>query len=74
MRRQLGIGLIAVGLSLMFLFFVQAAREGDASFGGVVLIGPIPIVFGSSPQIAMASMILAIILMAFSFLLMKRQI
>jgi uncharacterized protein (TIGR00304 family) len=73
MRRQLGAVLIALGLMLVFLFFIQAAMQGNASYGGVVLIGPIPIVFGSSPQMALASMLLAIILMTFSFLLMRRQ-
>jgi uncharacterized protein (TIGR00304 family) len=72
MRRQLGATLIALGLMLVFLFFIQAAMQGNASFGGVVLIGPIPIVFGSSPQMALASMLLAIILMALSFLLLIR--
>jgi uncharacterized protein (TIGR00304 family) len=32
-------------------------RSESAIFGGVILIGPIPIVFGSSPQMAMGSMI-----------------
>jgi uncharacterized protein (TIGR00304 family) len=60
--------LVASGLMLLFLFFIHSAMEGNASFGGVLLIGPIPIVFGSSPQMAIASVLLAIILMALSFL------
>ncbi len=55
---------------LLFLFLAQAAVKGNASFGGVVLIGPIPIIFGSSPQMAIASALLAIVLMSFSFLLL----
>lgn len=70
MRRQLGAVLIALGLMLVFLFFIQAAMQGNASYGGVVLIGPIPIIFGSSPRMALISMLLAIILMTFSFLLL----
>lgn len=70
MRRKLGAVFIALGLMLVFLFFIRAAMQGNASYGGVVLIGPIPIVFGSSPQMALASMLLAIILMTFSFLLL----
>lgn len=73
MRRQLGAILVAAGLMIVFLFFVQAATQGSASYGGVILIGPIPIVFGSSPQMALASMLLAIMLMAISFLLFWRR-
>lgn len=69
MRRQLGAVLIAMGLVLIFLLFVQAAMQGNASYGGVLLIGPIPIIFGSSPQMALVSVLMAIVLMAISFLL-----
>ncbi len=65
----MGAILVAAGLMLVLLFFIQAAMQGNASYGGVILIGPIPIVFGSSPQMALASMFLAIMLMALSFLL-----
>ncbi len=64
MRRQLVAILVAMGLMLIFSLFIQAAMQGDASYGGVLLIGPIPIIFGSSPQMALASMLLAIVLMA----------
>lgn len=65
--------LVAVGMMLVFLFFIQNAMQGSASYGGVVLIGPIPIVFGSSPQMALASMFLGLVLMALYFLLFWRQ-
>jgi len=42
-------------------------------FGGVILIGPIPIVFGSSPEMALASMLLALLILSFSYLLMRRR-
>ncbi len=68
--------MIASGLVLVFLFFIQAAMQGgtsygNASYGGVLLIGPIPIVFGSSPQMAVASMLLSMGLMVLSFLLFR---
>ncbi len=71
MKRQLGAILVIIGLMLMLIFslFIQAATQGNASYGGVLLIGPIPIIFGSSPQMAIASMLLAVVLMAVSFLL-----
>ncbi len=73
MRRQLGAVLIVAGMMLIFLFFLQAAMQGSASYGGVVLIGPIPIVFGSSPQMALASVFLGLVLIVLSFLLNKRR-
>ncbi len=88
--------MIASGLVLIFLFFIQAAMQGGAShgnvyhenipyenashkdvshrnvsYGGVLFIGPIPIVFGSSPQMAVASMLLSMGLMVLSFLLFR---
>lgn len=76
MKRQLGATSVIVGLMLIlisimliFSFFIQAAMQGNASYCGVLLIGPIPIIFGSSPQMAIASMLLALVLMAVSFLL-----
>jgi uncharacterized protein (TIGR00304 family) len=73
MRRQLGAILVVAGMMLVFLFFISAAIQGNASYGGVILIGPIPIVFGSSPQMALASMFLGLVLMVISFLLFRRQ-
>lgn len=69
MKRQLGAILVITGLMLILSFFIQAAMQGNASYGGVLLIGPIPIIFGSSPQMAIASMLFAVVLMAISFLL-----
>lgn len=71
MKRQPSAILVIMGLMLMLIssLFIQAAMQGNASYGGVLLIGPIPIIFGSSPQMAIASMLLAVVLMAISFLL-----
>jgi len=53
--------------------FMQAAWQGNANYGGVILIGPIPIVFGSNPGTAAAAMLLAVALMILSFLLFWRR-
>ena len=65
----LGIGLFLLGAFLMVLvLFLEAARgregEGKAEAGGVVIIGPVPIVFGSSERATKAVLILAIVLTA----------
>lgn len=71
MRRALGGLLIAAGIFLILASVTQIATEGG--HGGVILIGPIPVVWGSSPEMALASMLLAAALMLFSLLLMGRR-
>lgn len=61
-----GIALILIGFLLVFLGTVVAAsgEGGSVEGGGVIMIGPIPIVFGTSKGAATLAMVLAIILMA----------
>lgn len=72
----LGILLLFLGLVLLFANLASAGvvvdrsedlsrptvEERDRRFGGVVLVGPLPIVFGSSQRIAKYMMILGLIL------------
>ena len=44
----LGITLVFVGLAVLVGAYVVLG--GSGSFGGVILIGPIPIVFGAGPE------------------------
>ncbi|MCS7143842.1 MAG: TIGR00304 family protein [Archaeoglobaceae archaeon] len=46
-------------------------QEKERKFGGVVLIGPIPIVFGNT-KLAIVALILAIILMLLSIVFLMR--
>lgn len=51
----LGIALILVGISVLvaatlLLFLSGARREGKMKGGGAVIIGPIPIVFGTDKE------------------------
>ena len=80
----LGIALVFIAmLSFMFGFASTAAESIDLQFeknkhgiknkksvrgGGVILIGPIPIVFGSNWKIAITMMVLAILFIIFAFL------
>ena len=52
----LGVFLIVVGV-LWSAF--KGGREGSVEAGGVVFIGPIPIVFGSSERVAKYMLVLA---------------
>ncbi len=66
------VALLVVGLAMaiigILLLVVLSLRSGGRAEGGaVVLLGPIPIVFGSSPRIAILLMAMAIIIMAMYF-------
>jgi uncharacterized membrane protein len=56
---RLGIALVIMGFIMIF----AGALFSGAQFGGVVMIGPVPLIFGSSPGMNVISMVLAIILM-----------
>ncbi len=60
-----GIALILVGFLLVFLGTIVAASggKGDVEGGGVIMIGPIPIVFGTGEGAVTLAMVLAIIMM-----------
>jgi uncharacterized protein (TIGR00304 family) len=57
----LGIVLIILGMFILMLSLWRAG-EGRGEAGGVVIVGPVPIVFGTSQRIAATVMVLAIAL------------
>ena len=72
-----GIALIFIGFLMVFIGTLMTAASGetDVEGGGVIMIGPIPIVFGTSRGAATIAMILAVVLMALwliGALLMRR--
>ena len=60
-----GMGLILLGFILMFIGILISSTqgEGDVEGGGVIMIGPVPIVFGTSRSAVTLAMILALLLM-----------
>lgn len=79
----LGIGVIIVGMLLIFVgsFFLASGKPEDkdlnsekVSTGGVVMIGPIPIIFGTDKSMLPITIILAIILMVVYYLLFYRGV
>ena len=56
------IGVMAIVASII-LSSLSAPNEGSASFGGVIVIGPIPIVFGTDRTTVLIAVIGAVILM-----------
>ncbi|WP_457742207.1 TIGR00304 family membrane protein [Thermococcus sp.] len=72
-----GIVLILIGFLLVFIGTLVSAFSGESEVqgGGVIMIGPIPIVFGTSRSAVTLAMILAVVLMALwiiGVLLMRR--
>ncbi len=66
----LGILLIFIGFAVMMLAMVLSAKEGKVEGGGVVLIGPIPIVFGTNKD--MVKIVLLVLLVILLALLIMR--
>lgn len=65
----IGIFIIMIGILLLLVSLIRAGGEGKAEAGGVVIIGPVPIVFGSSPRIATVTLVLAVVLTVLLLLL-----
>ncbi|MFZ8809903.1 MAG: TIGR00304 family membrane protein [Pyrobaculum sp.] len=64
----LGIVLIILGMFILMLSLWRAG-EGRGEAGGVVIVGPVPIVFGTSQRVAATVMVLAIVLTVVTLLL-----
>jgi len=64
---SIGLVLIFVGIALIILtllaFFFQTARKGKLKGGGAILIGPVPIVFGTDKESLKSVLRLSIVLM-----------
>jgi len=54
-----GFILLMVGLSLITL------SSANVEYGGIILIGPIPIVFGSSAELAVSAALIGIVILFF---------
>jgi uncharacterized protein (TIGR00304 family) len=73
MKQKIGLLLIAIGFLLVLASMLHDAVQGSTSYGGVILIGPIPIVIGSNPQMTLISMLMAAALMIISYILFWRH-
>ena len=70
----LGIVLVFVGISVLVV--ASIVLGGSGSVGGVILIGPIPIVFGSGPDagwLIVISVILTIVSVVLFLIMNKRS-
>lgn len=66
------LGIIII-FSAVFLSSLRGGQEGQIETGGVIMIGPIPIIFGNSKPLIIISITGAIILMAVYFIISKGE-
>lgn len=75
-----GILVIFIGFILLFVGTAmqgttgsqQTAKTTDVKTGGVILIGPIPIIFGNDKGMVITGVVMAIIIMILAYLLFYR--
>lgn len=73
----LGIGLILAGFFVLFVGILMSVISGEekgvGNFrgGGVIMIGPIPIGFGTDKEMMILAIVLAIVLMIIAFIFLK---
>ena len=68
---KLGISLILIGFAFVFIGMVLSSP--DSNFGGLIMIGPVPIAFGSSPIITVFAMAIGLFLMLAYFMHGRRN-
>lgn len=62
---------IFIGLAFLFLGLALLTISSGGDYGGVLLIGPIPIVFGSSPQMAVKGIIIGVVMLFVLYLFLR---
>ncbi len=80
---MLGIILIMLGLFLLVFWVITRSVQGSAGTkskenanvkaSGVIMIGHVPVVFGSDRRSALIAIILAIVLMILAIIFLKKQ-
>lgn len=60
-----GIILILIGFAMFFIGTIVSSQK--TNIGGLIMIGPIPIAFGTSPEITVIAMLIGVVLMILMF-------
>ena len=72
---SLGLALIVLGsivtfIAVLVMFIKSVSLRGKTRGGGLIMIGPIPIIFGTDKETMKILIVLAIVLMVFAAVLM----
>jgi uncharacterized protein (TIGR00304 family) len=72
---RIGISLILIGFLLLLIGTILSTINGaqNVNFGFFGMIGPIPIGFGSSPEITIISMAMGLFMMILYFIIGRRN-
>jgi len=62
----MGLMLVFIGITMLSISTLQ-----NVQVGGVVMIGPIPIVFGTSPSMALFALIVVLVFIVFSLFVFR---
>jgi uncharacterized protein (TIGR00304 family) len=68
---KFGIYLVLIGFALILIGTILSAQ--NISFGGLVMIGPVPIAFGTSPLMTLIAMVIGLLLMIAYFILRRKN-
>jgi uncharacterized protein (TIGR00304 family) len=70
-----GIATIFIGFIMLLLGIVLTIFQGssESQFGGIIMLGPIPIVFGSSPEITTTMLVIGLLIMIIYLFLWKMK-
>jgi uncharacterized protein (TIGR00304 family) len=63
---KIGVALIIIGFALILIGMLLSIQ--NTAFGGLIMIGPIPIAFGSSTGITVIAMVIGLLLMLVYFI------
>ena len=63
-------GFIVTFIAILLMFVKEVSFKGKTRGGGLIMLGPIPIIFGTDKETMKILMILAIVLMIFAVSLM----
>ena len=69
--KKSGIILILTGFVLVLIGIIYSAQK--INIGGLIMIGPIPIAFGTSPEITVFAMVIGLVLMLLVFFLGRKN-
>ncbi len=69
-----GIIFVFIGIILLIIGSIMqlTSKTGEVHTGGIILIGPIPIIFGNDKSLIIGAVILAIVIMILWYLLFYR--
>lgn len=72
---NIGVISILVGFSMILMGIILSAMNGNqkANFGFFGMIGPIPVGFGSSPEMTLIAMAMAVFIMLLYFFIGRRN-